>query len=215
METQTPHRLLKERQRRERAELILEAAEAVFTEKGYYETSIDEIAVRVGVAKGTLYQHFASKEELVFALFENQIEIIQQVVERIVASDLSAWAKLEAILQHIYQGFMRKRAQLMLSLYESMELRRGVLKQRVRIRESMDRLKESIRTILDEGKAAGEFEMSIATGVMLTTFFSLLSPRGYEWLVEHEGLTPEELVAQVGYTYFQGILSKGNEKGEC
>lgn len=96
-----------------------------------------------------------------------------------------------------------------------MELRRGVLKQRVRIRESMDRLKESIRTILDEGKAVGEFEMSIATGVMLTTFFSLLSPRGYEWLVEHEGLTPEELVAQVGYTYFQGILSKGNEKGEC
>ena len=47
------------------------------------------------------------------------------------------------------------------------------------------------------------------------TFLSLLSPRGYEWLVEHEGLTPEELVAQVGRTYFQGILSRGHEKGEC
>lgn len=211
---ETPHRLLKERQRRERAELILEAAEAVFTEKGYHEASIDEIAVRVGVAKGTLYQHFASKEELVFALFESQIEMIQQVVEQAAASDLSARAKLEAILLHIYQGFMRKRTQLMLTLYESMELRREVLKQRVRIREHMDRLKESIRTILEEGKAAGEFEMSIATGVMLTTFFSLLSPRGYEWLVEHEGLTPQELVAQVGHTYFQGILSRGNEKGE-
>src|SRR5947207_13937727 len=95
---------------------------------------------------GTLYQHFASKEELVFALFESQIETIQQVVERAAASDLSARAKLEAILLHIYQGFMRKRTQLMLTLYESMELRREVLKQRVRIREHMDRLKESIRT---------------------------------------------------------------------
>ncbi len=214
MEAESPHRLLKERQRRERAELILEAAEAVFEERGYHEASIDEIAVRVGVAKGTLYQHFASKEELVFALFENLIETIQQVVERAVASDLSARAKLEAILLHIYQGLMRKRIQLMLTLYESMELRREVLKQRLRIREHMQRLTGSIRTILEEGKAAGEFEMGIATGVMLTTFFSLLSPRGYEWLVEHEGLTPEELVAQVGHTYFHGIQSREHEKGE-
>ncbi len=54
---------LKERQRREREELILQVAEEVLLEKGYYEASIDEIAARVGIAKGTVYLHFASKED--------------------------------------------------------------------------------------------------------------------------------------------------------
>ncbi len=74
--TGTPHRSLKERQRQERAALILQAAEEVLAEKGYHETSMDEIAARVGVAKGTVYLHFPSKEDLVFALFEQELVIL-------------------------------------------------------------------------------------------------------------------------------------------
>ena len=36
----------------------------LFAEKGYENTSIEEITATVGVAKGTLYYHFASKEEI-------------------------------------------------------------------------------------------------------------------------------------------------------
>ena len=60
-------RSLKDRQREERERLILEAAEELLAEKGYHEMSIDEIATRVGVSKGTVYLHFPSKEELVLA----------------------------------------------------------------------------------------------------------------------------------------------------
>ncbi|MFL5699301.1 MAG: helix-turn-helix domain-containing protein, partial [Ktedonobacteraceae bacterium] len=59
-------RTLKERQRQEREALILQAAEEVLIEKGYHEMSMDEIAARVGISKGTVYLHFASKEDLVF-----------------------------------------------------------------------------------------------------------------------------------------------------
>lgn len=55
-------RSLKEKQRKERELLILEAAEEVMIEKGYHETSMEEIAARVGIAKGTVYLHFPSKE---------------------------------------------------------------------------------------------------------------------------------------------------------
>ena len=48
----TPATSLKEKQRKEREELILQAAEEVFQEKGYYETSMDEIAARVGYRDG-------------------------------------------------------------------------------------------------------------------------------------------------------------------
>lgn len=52
------HTSLKEKQREERRTLILQMGEEVLMEKGYYEASIDEIAARVGIAKGTVYLHF-------------------------------------------------------------------------------------------------------------------------------------------------------------
>ena len=61
---------LKEKQREERTALILQAAYDVLIEKGYYEASMDEIATRVGISKGTLYLHFKSKEDLIFMLIE-------------------------------------------------------------------------------------------------------------------------------------------------
>ncbi|GAA4668327.1 TetR/AcrR family transcriptional regulator [Frondihabitans cladoniiphilus] len=48
-------------------ELLLQAAEAEFAEHGA-EASIADIAARAGVAKGTVFRHFASKEELIAAL---------------------------------------------------------------------------------------------------------------------------------------------------
>ena len=44
--------------------LIFEAAIKVFSECGYNGAIMDDIASRAGVAKGTLYYHFASKEEI-------------------------------------------------------------------------------------------------------------------------------------------------------
>src|ERR1700730_11071113 len=43
---------------------ILQTASEVFAEKGYRDTTMDDIAKRLGVSKGALYQYFASKDEL-------------------------------------------------------------------------------------------------------------------------------------------------------
>src|SRR5256712_11178232 len=97
-------RTLKERQRQEREALILQAAEEVLIEKGYHETSMDEIAARVGIAKGTVYLHFASKEDLVFALFERDLQKLQRALEEKIALTLAPRAKLEALLQVMFEG---------------------------------------------------------------------------------------------------------------
>src|SRR5213082_1061024 len=102
MQPITAPRSLKEKQRQEREALILQAAEDVLMEKGYYETSMDEIAARVGIAKGTVYLHFASKEDLVVALFQQDTQKFLQVVEETIASAQTARAKMEAILRFMY-----------------------------------------------------------------------------------------------------------------
>jgi len=53
-----------------RREEILDAAQKLFTLKGYDATSTTDILKEVGIAKGTLYYHFSSKEEILDAMIE-------------------------------------------------------------------------------------------------------------------------------------------------
>src|SRR5690242_13284336 len=104
MQPLTAVRSWKEKQRQEREELILQAAEEVLMEKGYYDTSMDEIALRVGIAKGTVYLHFPSKEDLVAAIFKRDMQKIMEHVEATMASTLTPRAKLESIFRFMYGG---------------------------------------------------------------------------------------------------------------
>ena len=84
--TRTPP--LKERQRQEREQLILQAAEQLMIERGYHETSIDDIAARVGISKGTVYLHFASKEDLVIALVERGMRQLIAALDGILSTPI-------------------------------------------------------------------------------------------------------------------------------
>lgn len=60
---------------------IFETSMKLFAEKGYEATSIEEITATVGVAKGTLYYHFSSKEEIFNFLIEEGIKLLQNSVD--------------------------------------------------------------------------------------------------------------------------------------
>jgi AcrR family transcriptional regulator len=56
--------------RGEKRPLILQAATEVFAEQGFASVTVAEIADRAGIGKGTVYEYFSSKDELLFAVFE-------------------------------------------------------------------------------------------------------------------------------------------------
>ena len=58
-----------------------ETSMKLFAEKGYDATSIEEITANVGVAKGTLYYHFSSKEEIFQFLIEEGVKLLKNSVE--------------------------------------------------------------------------------------------------------------------------------------
>jgi len=63
-------------------EAILNAALEVFSEKGYHPATIDEIAERAGVGKGTVYSYFRSKSELMEQLIEAATDASLQSAEQ-------------------------------------------------------------------------------------------------------------------------------------
>jgi len=64
----------------DKVDAILAAALALFVERGYHGTAVPSIAEHAGVAAGTIYHHFASKEELVNAVFRRWKERIAHEV---------------------------------------------------------------------------------------------------------------------------------------
>lgn len=63
---------------------ILDAAAALFFERGLQRTTIDEIAEAAGVSVGSVYVHFGSKEGLYLALAEHAVELSEQYTSKAV-----------------------------------------------------------------------------------------------------------------------------------
>ena len=198
----TVHRSLKEKQRQEREELILRATEELLLEKGYYDTSMDDIAARVGIAKGTLYLHFAKKEDLILAFFEHQLQVLKAMVKQNSVIKGTAQEKIEAIVRQMYQGLSSGRRQFLSILHSNVDLRMRLKEKQANV---MHEIAQIIASIFEEGKASGEFDASLPTEVMLHAFFFVLSPRspGF-WLAENE-LPLEAFMHSVERVFFRGI----------
>ncbi len=200
----TPHRLLKEHLRQARAELILDEAEKLFVEKGYRDTSIDEIAAHAGVAKGTLYQHFPGKEALIMALLERNFALLEQTLERIAREASPARTRLEHLLRYVYQERGGQHRFLLQFLDQSVEGRQAIVAgKHGHIAERWQQITSQIRGMLEDGKAEGAFDQAISTELMLCLFLELLTLGGREPLTTT--LSAEELFAQVNRVFWKAL----------
>jgi len=78
---------------------ILAAAGRIFREKGYHGTSVRDIAEAVGLLKGSLYHYIRSKDELLARLFEGLLEDTVRELEAIVVREMTAEARLRAMVR--------------------------------------------------------------------------------------------------------------------
>ena len=77
---------------------IFETSMKLFAQKGYDATSIEEITATVGVAKGTLYYHFSSKEEIFNFLVDEGMKLLKNSIDIKIAKASNTIDKLRAIV---------------------------------------------------------------------------------------------------------------------
>ena len=77
---------------------IFETSMKLFAEKGYDATSIEEITSVVGVAKGTLYYHFSSKEEIFYFLIDEGMKLLQNSITIKTSQKSSSIEKLKSVI---------------------------------------------------------------------------------------------------------------------
>ena len=62
----------REQEKQARKNEIIEAALQLFSEKSFHEVTMDEIAIRVGLSKGTVYLYFENKDDLFFSIIKEK-----------------------------------------------------------------------------------------------------------------------------------------------
>ena len=87
----------KERRRKDnRRARILDAAAHCFSRAGYEGTSVRDISSAAGILPGSMYYHFASKEEVLGAVHDEGVRKVKTKVAEAIARESEPWARLEA-----------------------------------------------------------------------------------------------------------------------
>jgi TetR/AcrR family transcriptional regulator len=99
----------KEREYLAHREEILLAAEKVFAAKGFFPTTMSDIAREAEFGTGTLYKYFKSKEELYFTLIDEKVEEINRLVKAELSQKTSAVERIKKVLGLQFEFFERNR----------------------------------------------------------------------------------------------------------
>ncbi len=85
-----------------RRDEILKTATDLFSEKGYHELTMEEIAEEIGVSKGTIYNYFSSKENLYLEILKESFEAIEALLQKEIENSDPAPLKLRKLLATIF-----------------------------------------------------------------------------------------------------------------
>src|SRR5262249_51656006 len=80
-------------------ERILDAAVRVFAQEGFYNAKVSQIAHAAGVADGTIYLYFKSKDDLLISLFEDRMERVNSTLRAALAEGVDAVDRLKRVVR--------------------------------------------------------------------------------------------------------------------
>ena len=130
----------------------MEAAEAVFAEKGYHDAAMDEIVRRTSVSKGGLYFHFPSKERLFFAVMDHLGRRLVRRIEKRIAQEDVAINRLEVALTTALEVLGRRRRLAKLLLVQGYSIGNSFEKKRTEIYSGFASLiEENLGRAMEEG----------------------------------------------------------------
>lgn len=183
-------------------ESILNVADKLFSRFGFYKTSMDEIAKIARKAKGSLYYHFASKEELFKEVVSVEIENFKKHLNKIVNNEeLSSSEKIK-------QYFIKRMEVLSISTNYQETLKADFYEQFHFIDELRSELeaweKDKLKTIISNGIENNEFspikEIDILLDMFIMVSYGLEVPFFLQDKYKHYSPYFESLI---------GILTKG------
>jgi TetR/AcrR family fatty acid metabolism transcriptional regulator len=164
----------------DRRAVILDAALKTFVKRGYPDTKVAEIAAGAGVAEGTLYNYFQSKEDLLLALFDEKWRMIISEIRRKIERLDDPNKKLKAIFATVVMMFKKDRHLAELFMVDIKQS--SIFMNNYTINRIVEFL-DLIEAILEEGKQKAIYRKDLNTRVAKMIIFGAAQGILLSWVL--------------------------------
>ena len=139
-------------------EKIIRSALKIFAQKGFFKTTVDDIAQATGVAKGTVYLYFKDKQDLYIATIDEHFSRAIAALQAIEAKATTSSERMEEIAINFIDYIKHLKTTYMLFTFENINLKGKTLKQmHIVIEPKIQAMIEIISNIIKSGIQNNEF----------------------------------------------------------
>ncbi|MEN8154086.1 MAG: TetR/AcrR family transcriptional regulator [Acidobacteriota bacterium] len=177
-------------------EAIIKAALEVFGEKGFSRTTINDIAERAGIGKGTIYEYFRDKNEIINNSFLYFQRIFEFDIQEILLSGENGFSKLKYIVKAIVKvlnGQYSKKLDLMFDFWA--EGIKGDSKNI--IQKEMKKFYRSYRSLFEDVLVEGAKDLSIRNdldpGSVSSILIGMLDGLMVQWILDKEEIKVKKI----------------------
>lgn len=168
---------------------ILDAALNIFSRKGYYEASVDEIVGESQTSKGSVYFHFPNKQTLFLALVDKFSDLLERRVNSAISTEKEGIARVDAALTSVLETFGQYRPLAKIMLVQAMGLGPAFEQ---KLMEVHNRFALLIKAYLDEAVALGEIA-PVETGIVSRAWMGAINEVVMHWVMTGES-DPEQIM---------------------
>lgn len=184
----------------------MDVAREQFSRYGYKRTVIDDIVREVGIAKGTFYLYFKSKDQLLYELAHGLHHKVSGVFHEILARDTSVEARVRLVLKMSFQVFEDYPLMAKI-LAEDPEFRVVArLHQQGSLHEELDDVMREFRALLQTGIDNGELREDLDLETLPLALGMLKFLHYYTGLAAMHGVSRSEFVDSIVDLAVRGML---------
>jgi TetR/AcrR family fatty acid metabolism transcriptional regulator len=188
----------------EKYHIILEAAIKVFAERGFFQSTVAQIARKAGVADGTIYLYFENKEDILLQFFAYKTRQIFDKFQKVVTKSDTAETKLRNLVSSHLKEYQDNMEMAIVFQAETRQVRQSeAIKSH--IREISRKYRELVGEIVEEGQREGVMRKDLYIGLVKTYITGAIEEVINAWVLANGKYNLESMAEPLVELYLKGI----------
>src|SRR5512145_1966222 len=185
---------------------IIDAAIRVFARNGYYNSRVSDIAREAGIASGTIYLYFKTKDEILVTLFREKMAEWVAHVRHEIAGEPDPVAKIRRLVA-LHFSVLERHPDL--AEVVQVELRQGHKFFRGASAHEVSAYFALIGSILEQGIAAGQFRGDLPVKVATKVLFGAMDQVATSWVLGKRAYRLVDAADAVATIFLRGVTPDG------
>jgi TetR/AcrR family fatty acid metabolism transcriptional regulator len=186
----------------DKSQNIIEAAVRVFARKGYYNSRVSDIAREAGIAAGTIYLYFKTKDDILVTLFRDKMAEFVGSLRKAVADEPDAIAKVRRLVA-LHFRMLEDNPEL--AEVVQIELRQGQKFFRGASSQEIGAYFALIGSLLEEGVTQGRFRQDLPVKIATKMLFGAMDQMATSWVLGKRGYSLTDTAPAVAEIFLQGV----------